>query len=74
MQSQSDSTIRNVDATAERRLLSWKQLQVIVPKSAATIWRWERAGAFPCRIKIGKNSVAWDSLAVQKWLAEKLSA
>lgn len=37
------------------RLLSKKQVLVLVPVSAATIRRWEEAGLFPKRFHIGGN-------------------
>ena len=29
--------------------------------SAPTIWRWEKAGIFPKRKRLGPNTVAWDN-------------
>lgn len=37
----------------------------------STIDRWERDKGFPKRIKIGPNSVVWDSLLVQDWIKNK---
>lgn len=38
--------------------------------SAVTIWRWERAGQFPKRKKIGPNTVAWIVEEVDAWMAQ----
>ena len=37
----------------------------------STIDRWEREKGFPKRIKIGPNSVVWDSRSVAKWISER---
>jgi prophage regulatory protein len=39
--------------------------------SDATIWRLEKAGKFPRRIKLGGNSVGWFSTEIEKWLSKK---
>lgn len=36
--------------------------------SRTTIWRKERAGEFPTRVKIGENSVAWREEEVEEWI------
>lgn len=39
--------------------------------SRSTIDRWEKAGCFPKRIHLGKNSVGWNLDDIKKWLSEK---
>ena len=39
--------------------------------SRSTIDRWEKAKQFPSRIRIGKNSVAWNLDSVQQWIEER---
>ena len=39
--------------------------------SDATIWRLEKAGKFPRRIKLGGNSVGWFSTEIEMWLSKK---
>lgn len=39
--------------------------------SDATIWRLEKAGKFPKRIKLGGNSVGWFDGEINAWLAKK---
>ena len=39
--------------------------------SDATIWRMEKAGRFPVRIKLGGNSVGWFVNEIDDWLAKK---
>jgi predicted DNA-binding transcriptional regulator AlpA len=37
----------------------------------STIDRWEREKGFPRRIKVGANSVVWDSQLVRKWFEDR---
>lgn len=39
--------------------------------SDATIWRMEKSGKFPRRIKLGGNSVGWFANEVDEWLLKK---
>lgn len=39
--------------------------------SDATIWRLEKAGKFPRRIKLGGNSVGWFNSEIEIWLSKK---
>ena len=42
--------------------------------SRSTIWRLERRGEFPRRVKLGPNSVAWYLAEVEGWIKEKLAS
>jgi predicted DNA-binding transcriptional regulator AlpA len=39
--------------------------------SRSTIDRWEKAKLFPARVRIGKNSVAWNLAAIEQWIKER---
>ena len=39
--------------------------------SRTTLWRLERAGSFPARIVLSKNSVGWLAEEVSAWLASR---
>ncbi len=54
-------------------LLSLDDLQRIVPLSRTTIWRLERQGDFPRRIRIGPNRVAWVEIEVEAWINDRLA-
>jgi prophage regulatory protein len=43
-----------------------------VPYSEAHIWRLEKAGKFPRRVRLGANRVAWVESEVNKWVSSKL--
>ena len=36
--------------------------------SRTTLWRLERAGAFPTRVRLGANSVGWVEEEIRQWL------
>lgn len=54
--------------TAGVEQIRWPELRKIVPLSRVSIWRLERSGKFPARIKIGDRAVAWRLTAVLEWL------
>jgi predicted DNA-binding transcriptional regulator AlpA len=45
------------------------ELAALVPLSETTIWRYERDGRFPRRIKLGLKRVAWSRREVLDWIA-----
>lgn len=53
-------TILRADAVVER-----------VGLSRTTIWRQERKGAFPRRIRLSDNAVGWLEEDIQNWLANR---
>ena len=52
-------------------LLSFDDLQRIVPLSRTTIWRLERQGEFPRRMRISRNRVGWLLSDVEEWIASR---
>lgn len=61
---QPDRTDRIIDKHERRRL---------VPYSDVQVWRLEREGAFPKRIKLGPGRVGWSFNELQAWIAERLN-
>ncbi len=53
------------------RLIDAAERRALVPYSDMHIWRLERQGKFPRRIKIGPNRVAWLLSEVLAWIAGK---
>jgi len=53
------------------RIITKKELQLIVPYSAQHIGRLEKAGQFPKRICIGKRRVGWRLSDVEAWLDQR---
>lgn len=50
------------------RIIRKPELLRIVGVSHPTIWRMEKAGKFPKRISLGKNSVGWLESEIKQWL------
>ena len=64
-----------MDNTASiKKFIVLPQVQEQVPSSASHIWRLERAGQFPKRIRLGKNRVAWLQSEVSAWVEDKLAS
>ncbi len=53
------------------RIIRGQELRMIVPYSSMHIWRLERAGRFPARIRLGPNRVGWSLREVSDWLDER---
>jgi prophage regulatory protein len=56
------------------RLLSWPDVQKIVPLSRSTVWRNIRAGRFPPPLQISPGRVAWSEPDILTWLAAQKRA
>ena len=56
-----------------KKFIVLPQVQEQVPYSASHIWRLERTGQFPKRIRLGKNRVAWLQSEVSAWVEDKLA-
>lgn len=55
---------------ADERLLTLPQVQALVPKSTATIYRWMRQGQFPTNYRIGPNSMVWRQSEISQFIAQ----
>ena len=55
------------------RLLRLPEILFRVPYSEAHIWRLEKAGKFPRRVRLGANRVGWVESEVEAWLNSKLA-
>ena len=53
------------------RFLREPEVLRLVGISQMTLYRWERAGRFPMRYKLGPNSVAWKESEVLSWIANR---
>lgn len=54
------------------RIVTKKELRLIVPYSPQHILRLEKQGKFPKRIQIGLRRVGWLLSDVEAWLAERM--
>lgn len=48
-----------------------KELQRLIGLSRTTIWRMERKGLFPSRIRLGPNTVGWIEDEIAEWLSAR---
>ncbi len=55
------------------KILRRRQVAPIIGCSRMTVWRMERAGAFPKRIQINCGSVGWLEHEVDDWLAQRMA-
>ena len=55
------------------KILTRKQVMAVVPYSHTQLWRLERAGNFPRRIKLGPNRVGWVESEINDWIERKLA-
>lgn len=59
-------------ASVPLRLLRFGEVRQRTGLSRSTIWRMERSGIFPRRIKVSVNVVAWREDEVAAWIVSKL--
>jgi prophage regulatory protein len=50
------------------QLITRPELLKLVPYTIRHIYRMEKAGTFPARVKVGANRVAWVQSEVLRWL------
>ncbi len=59
----------------ETKILRWADLKPILGLSRMTVYRMEKAGEFPKRIRLASgNSVGWLEHEVEAWLAERMAS
>lgn len=52
-------------------LLTAKETAGLLRVTVSTLYRWRSLGRFPEPIRLSPGAVAWQSEAVQSWLAER---
>lgn len=60
-----------MDDQSSDRIIREKEPRMIVPYSSMHIWRLEKAGRFPQRIRLGPNRIGWSLREVSEWLAAR---
>lgn len=55
------------------RVIRKPELLATIGLSDPTIWRLEKAGKFPKRLKLGGNSTGWLLSEVLEWIAKRAS-
>lgn len=54
-----------------RRIARFPEVRFLTARSRTTIWRLEKAGKFPRRVRCGENSVGWFLDEVLAWLESR---
>jgi prophage regulatory protein len=62
------------NAADRQRIIRKPELLNMVGLSDPTIWRMEKDGNFPKRLRLGGNSCGWLESEVMGWLAERAAA
>jgi len=57
-----------------RQLVTNQHHDGILPISAATLWRWVKAGNFPKPFKLGEKVTVWDAAEVDAFIAAQRNA
>ena len=57
-----------VDLGCRDRLIAWKDVRHLIPYSRPQIWRLEKQGLFPRRIRLGPGRVAWLDREISEWI------
>lgn len=58
--------------TKEDKLITAKEVSALTTLSRTTIRKLSRKGAFPRKISLARNKVAWSAIAVQSWIDHKV--
>jgi len=56
---------------SHQRIIRKPELLNMIGLSAPTIWRMEKAGTFPKRLRLGGNSCGWLSTEIDAWIEER---
>lgn len=63
-----------VEVKTAQRIIRKPELLNILGLSDPTVYRMERAGKFPQRLRLGGNSCGWLQSEVDGWIAERAAA
>jgi prophage regulatory protein len=51
-----------------------EEVKAFTGLSRSTIWRLERDGHFPKRIRISRRAVAWRATEIEAWIGSRIAA
>lgn len=60
------------DSQSERRILRRREVEARCGFKRAHLYKLIRDGKFPRPIRIGVRAVGWNSLDIDRWIAERL--
>ena len=58
-------------ASLPERIITAKQRREMIPYSDMHIWRLEKAGTFPRRIRLGPGRVGWRLSEILEWINKR---
>jgi prophage regulatory protein len=67
-----ETNTRMASPAVPLRLLRFVEVRQRTGLSRSTIWRMERSGVFPRRVKVSVNVVAWREDEVTEWIANTI--
>ncbi|WP_138430918.1 helix-turn-helix transcriptional regulator [Fodinibius saliphilus] len=56
------------------RIIRPSELQDILGVTSSTLWRMEKEGRLPARIKISERAVGWRKSDIEEWIANRPDA
>ncbi|MBT3702105.1 MAG: AlpA family phage regulatory protein [Alphaproteobacteria bacterium] len=62
-----------MNTSTSDKIITAPERRELVPFSDMHIWRMEKAGAFPKRIKLGPNRIGWSFNEINDWIASRKS-
>ena len=57
-----------------RQYIRAQELAAMLAVHRTTLWRWVHDGHLPRPVRLGPNTVAWDSTQIDAWLATREGA
>jgi prophage regulatory protein len=67
-------TVSSITLAQERRILRRADVEVKTGFKRSHIYNLMKAGKVPKSLRLGVRAVGWDSVEVDQWIAERLSA
>lgn len=64
-------TISKTDPFAHLRMLTAREVSELTRYTVTHIYRLERAGNFPRRLRLGSNRVGWKAIDIEAWFASR---
>ncbi len=58
--------------SSPKHIIDRKELRRRIPFSPMQLWRKEKDGTFPRRIRLGKNRVGWIESEVEDWVEARM--
>lgn len=58
-----------MSAYTEEKFLRFNTVAELIPVSRSTVNRWEKAGRFPQRVRLGSQAIAWRQSEILEFIA-----